>query len=892
MSRACSCPLAGEREVNYEGSLSAEIIFVGESPGYEELKDGRPFIGRSGRLLKRVMTAQGIPIEICFFANSARCMLEKDNLTTKEVKTILNACKPKLETIIDHIQPKVIVVLGAVALQQVMNMKGIKKARGNFYWSEKYNCWVLPNWHPAYVLRNALEEDNFTRVFKTLREFIENGFKVKEDNEFIYMEVDSIRPLLDGEFQRAADDSCYITAIDTETQGVEWFKGDDFSPVISYSVAKDETEGWNVVLLEEVYSEEESDLEALVERGGTKKARELTRIFLKKAPHYDRKIEELRELLRRQDIQKYFMNIKYEMHRFEQLGIDVTDPNQFANAPIDVALLAHTFDAPKYMNANLGYLLECYCDISSGYKDEWTEAELADMLAQLNIDREKFTRRACFDAISTLRVALSQIKELNIDRQTLNYYINFAHPIETGILYELERNGVHIDMEALPEVSAEIVENMRSKVEEFKGLCPEPVINKHHSKFRLTRRAILIDVLYKYTDHDKNEVVDIGFGITPPELSPKTKLPKVSKDILKILLDEDIPEAAKEIIQIYQDWGEYHTLKSRYISQIEDNLAPDDKLYPTYSLTYTSSGRTGARRPSVQNFPKRSASAKLIRRLIKARTGWKLIETDHSMSELRWTAEVANEKKMKEIFLKDGDIHLFTGANLAGHRLHIGTKEEMIHQLEVMGVNGDGVKTMRQNAKAVNFGLIYLMSAYGLRSYAYQGFGVKLSDRESNEWRDEFFDLYPGISPWHNREIRNMEEKGSITTIFGRRIPVPNVYSYEVAAQREAQRFGVNALIQGPSSDYALMGGDKCLNTEQYDRSECPVRLFIHDSFVWEVREDVEEKYVNLLRENLVNIDTSKFGVRLSIPFVANAEVGYNLAEMDEVEQMRVIRTD
>jgi DNA polymerase-1 len=176
------------------------------------------------------------------------------------------------------------------------------------------------------------------------------------------------------------------------------------------------------------------------------------------------------------------------------------------------------------------------------------------------------------------------------------------------------------------------------------------------------------------------------------------------------------------------------------------------------------------------------------------------------------------------------------------------------------------------------------MSAYGLRSYAYQGFGVKLSDAESNDWREEFFTLYPGIEPWHEREIRHMEEHGSITTVFGRRIPVPNVYSYEKVAQREAQRFGVNAKIQGPSSDYTLMGGDNVIKQNDYSREECIGCLFIHDAFVWEVREDLIDKYANLITKSLVNIDTSKFNVQLSIPFVANAEVGDNLAEMEELD--------
>ena len=881
MADWCDCILAGKRETNYSSNLDAKIMFIGESPGYEELKEGVPFVGRSGRLLTNTIQKQSIPRDLCFFANSARCMIEKENLTQKEINGILKSCRVNLETIIHHIQPKLIVTLGAIALQQVLKMKGLKKARGNYYWSDEFNCWVLPNWHPAYILRNANEEDNFLRVFRTIREFIENDFVVKDDDDFSYKEVDSIRELLDGGFQRAEDDSCFITAIDTETQGLRWFTEDSIT--ISYSVAASDSEGWNVVLHEEC-PPGEGDFDIMIERGGSKKVRDLVFVGVKKADKFDEKVSELKELLARKDIQKYYANQKYEMHRFEQIGIDVTDPEQFASNPIDVMLLAHTFDAPRYMNANLGYLLESYCNISSAYKEEWTSAELEDMLNQLKVDRDKFNRRAGFDAVSTLRIAMAQIRELAIDRETLNYYVSFAHPTETGILYEVERNGVHIDEFELPEVSREITENIKLKVEEFKNLCPEPVKAKHIDKFALTRRQIIMDALFEYEEKD-GSIVNIGFGITPLELSPKTKQPKVSKDVLKVLLDSRIPERAKELISIYQEWGEYHTLKSRYINQIEDNIAPDGKMYPTYSLTYTSSGRTGARKPSIQNFPKRSKAAGLIRRLIVAPDGKKLLETDHSMAELRWTAEVANEPRMKEIFRKGGDIHMFTGANLAGSPLTIASKKDMVQQLYDLLVNDEEIKGMRQSAKAVNFGLIYLMSAFGLKAYAYQGFGIKLSDRESQDWRDGFFDLYPGIAPWHESVIREMELKGSVTSIFGRKIPVPNVYADDKNAQREAERFGVNALIQGPSSDYTLMGGDNAMKQPEYSREECKAVLFMHDSLVWEVDIDKLNEYAKLITRAMTNIDTqSKFGFTPSIPFVADAEEGFNLAEMIEYD--------
>ena len=273
----------------------------------------------------------------------------------------------------------------------------------------------------------------------------------------------------------------------------------------------------------------------------------------------------------------------------------------------------------------------------------------------------------------------------------------------------------------------------------------------------------------------------------------------------------------------------------------------------------------------------------LIRRLIVAPDGKKLMEVDHSMSELRWTAEVADESTMKQIFHSGGDIHLFTGADLSGYPLKIASKKEMIDQILAMGMNGDDIKTMRQSAKAVNFGLIYLMSAFGLKGYAYQGFGIKLSDHQSNQWRDGFFNLYPGIAPWHEKELQEMEKKGCVETIFGRKIPIPNIYSDDKKMQREAERFGVNALIQGPSSDYTLMGGDNVVKDEKYDRSICKPVLFIHDAFIFEVDMNKLQEYGKYIIEKMTNIDTqSKFGFTLSVPFVAEAEEGYNLADMME----------
>jgi DNA polymerase-1 len=130
-----------------------------------------------------------------------------------------------------------------------------------------------------------------------------------------------------------------------------------------------------------------------------------------------------------------------------------------------------------------------------------------------------------------------------------------------------------------------------------------------------------------------------------------------------------------------------------------------------------------------------------------------------------------------------------------------------------------------------------------------------------------------------------MEEKGHIVTIFGRTIPVPNIYSTDKQKAAEAERFGINALIQDPSSDYTLLGGLNVIEAEDYVKEECRASMFIHDAIIWEVDLGYLDKYAKLITNKMVEVDTKdRFGFELTIPFVANAEYGFNLKDVKEYE--------
>lgn len=1190
MNLGCDlCPIRDSVEVPYRGNLQAEILIVGESPGGQEIKNRQPFIGPSGQLLMEQLDWAGIDPASVFYTNAARCLVDRDNIPSRDVKLILELCRSKLELAIEEIKPKAIILCGAIALEQVMRLKGIKGKRGNWLWSNEFNCHVMPTWHPAYILRNQTELENFRTDLQKVARLQKDHWEFDDKGEIIYREVDTIIPLLRGGFMREngsqfpihghrvirtdtpPGNGSFVTAIDTETQGVNWW--DPNSILISYSVAVNLKEAWVVYLHEEVDPESgiEPDFTINVTRGGTKKKPNIVEIGIRKVPGFDRKVEELRELCARNDIKKYFANLKFEKHRLYNLGI-----TELNNAPMDVMIAAHTLDSERFLNNTLSQLVDSFTNLSVNLKGSLTDDEKSDMLLAVRQKRDIVNRYGCFDACATLNVAMSLRKEMAKDEPSLNYYINFVHPTECNLLFELERNGILVDTEKLPQVKKLIVDVMEEKVQEFKKLCSKPVVQIHKNDFKLSRRAILMDALFDYISTDPNgeEMVhNFGFHLRPLKISPKTKLPVCDKDVLTQLLDSPrTPDRAKDLILAYREWSDHNTLLTRYIKNIEETLAPDGRLHPSYSIKFTSSGRTGARNPSIQNFPKRGKTASLIRMLIIAPKGKVLMEVDHSMSELRWVAHVANERKMKEIFSRNGDIHLTTGREVADLQdeakflslskdqikqirqrakcfhpevevltpkgwvqlKHL-EKDELIYQATVVngeislelveptqleirknhcdtlvhlknegidlrvtpdhrmlgcreggkpvvlsprdfvntrrwwnagfvvadskaeneillrlavatqadgsfigskirfgftkqrkidrmislldgvphktGVWANGVtwftitkeytdkikdildsdKTFSWNilslpiisrlvvldeikhwdscvrnnwrfvrysskirknvdiiqalasitgnktrivedadgtfnlsiktkstsrggnvsvtefsynndvavlsvpstfvlvrdggvpvitGQSINFGFVYGMSAAGFKNYARVSYHMKITDQEAQKYRVKYFNLYRDLPLWHKDCDDQIRSQGFIRTLFGRKRILPNVFSPDRAAAAEAVRIGTNVIIQGPSSDATLMGGNNVVSHPEFNPNEASINIFIHDALIFEIDEDKVDKYAKIIRYGMENIDTKTYGFNLTVPLLVEAEFGKNLSEM------------
>jgi len=305
----------------------------------------------------------------------------------------------------------------------------------------------------------------------------------------------------------------------------------------------------------------------------------------------------------------------------------------------------------------------------------------------------------------------------------------------------------------------------------------------------------------------------------------------------------------------------------------------------------------------MMNNPKRSEAAPLIRKLIAAPEGWKLLAIDESQSELRWAAHVANDANMIKIFkTKGADIHTETGKDLSGGPS--AWKEADQKERD----------KARFRAKAVNFGLLFGMSINGFIKYAKTDYGIDLSRDQAEDWVTIFFRKFSRLRAYHKRAVEDCRRKGYVESPLGRRRRLPEIYSDEKWLRLEAERQAINHPVQSPSSDTVLIALNQLLGrsplnpnimkssvgdivrgmkwdyTGEYGLLHpqlCFPVMFIHDEIVFQIKDDpkVIDKYARIIKFEMENPPLERdFGVKLKVPLVADPAIGSNLAEMKEIK--------
>lgn len=852
----CTCPLNTQIETKYRGDIKSPLVFCGESPGYDEIKAGVPFVGRSGQLLTGICRENGADLDSALIVNAARCLIDKKELKASAITKVLKACRSNLETAITAAPRKLIVALGEIAFRQLTGIKSKQGAvRGRLFWSDEFQCHILPTWHPAACLYDTAKTPELVGDIRKISSILDSGGQ-KQSCETHYTEVDS----LDFLFTMAAKNRV-LTGFDTETQGLDWLSPD--SLLLTYQIAWQPGHAVLVRLYEECPTEE-ADFTIRVVRKEAGKKKEPVEVGVRKSKNFSRKLAHLIRYWQDPNIGKVMFNGNFDHHFVDETALRNGLPLPILRSYLmDVQAAAHLIDEIKWTSASLEKLQFEFTNRTDAYSSEFDHKwNKADMIA---VPNDNLLFYSCSDADITLQIALAfiQIFDGPHFEKRKRYLYNFLQPVTAKVLYTMEANGASLDLKALPETTKATKIAMDNTHRDAIAMIPMDVRIKHEGKLSLTRPELLRDALFTKS----------GFHIRPGKRTA-SRAASVDKEArLDLLSKRSIPARARSLIELYDSWKELHTLYTRYLVGFDMHVRSDGRIHSRHSLCRARTGRDATSDPNTQNFPKHSKEAKIIRKLINAAQGYVLLALDEGQSELRWAAEVADEQTMKQVFADGRDLH--TEVALAA----LGKAESECSE--------DELKKARHSAKSSNFGLLYLMTAIGFVKYAWTKFGIELTEEEAQDAINKHFKMFPGLNRYHRRVCAFVKAHGYVESVFGRRRHFPEFLSGDIFKMNQAEKQAVNHPIQEPSSSTVLLAALDLIEAGYGNTDECRLVNFVHDELVFEVRDDpkVIAKYYQIIKRAMENPPFHKLGYQMSVPLVSDGKVGYNLAEMQPYEE-------
>ena len=388
------------------------------------------------------------------------------------------------------------------------------------------------------------------------------------------------------------------------------------------------------------------------------------------------------------------------------------------------------------------------------------------------------------------------------------------------ILSLVERNGVLIDADLLKTQSGELDKRMRELQQEACDLAGE--------EFNLGSPKQLQDIFFNK--------LELPVLKKTPKGQPSTAEPVLQE----LALDYPLPR----VILAYRSLSK---LKSTYTDQLPKQVhSSTGRVHTSYRQAVTATGRLSSTDPNLQNIPIRTEEGRRVRKAFVAPDGYLLLAADYSQIELRIMAHLSEDPGLLDAFKKNLDIHRATAA-------------------EVFGVAVEAVKDyQRRSAKAINFGLIYGMSAFGLARQ------LNITRNDAQEYIDLYFDRYPGVRNYMDR-VRNLAgEQGFVETIFGRRLYLPEINAKNLQRRQAAERTAINAPMQGSAADIikrAMIKVDRWLTMSQVDAR---MIMQVHDELVLEVKEKEQARVTGVLKQYMSS------AADLKIPLVVETGVGKN----------------
>ena len=522
-----------------------------------------------------------------------------------------------------------------------------------------------------------------------------------------------------------------------------------------------------------------------------------------------------KEILEDEKIEKVGQNIKYDILVLYWYGINVK------GKLFDTMLAQYIVDADARNNMDI--MANAYLNYSPISITTLIGAKGKNQGNMRDVEVEKVVDYAAEDADVTLQLksVLDQLLDENEGRKLFE-------EIETPLVYvlaDMERTGVKIDEPTLKIFSKDLetdIKNLEEKIYELSGV-----------KFNIASPKQLGEVLF-----DKLQ-------LDPKAKKTKTGQYQTGEDILTALAHKS------PIVQFILDFRSLQKLKSTYVDALPEMInAKTGRVHTSYNQAVASTGRLSSNNPNLQNIPIKTERGREVRKAFIPKDDEHLIlSADYSQIELRIIAEISKEKNMLEAFKNGIDIHTATAAKVYG-----------LHLDEV-------TSTHRRNAKAVNFGIIYGQSAFGLS----QNLGIPR--KEAQEIIENYFSQYPGIKKYMSETIEFARENGYVETIMKRRRYLRDINSANATVRGFAERNAINAPIQGSAADMIKCAMINIFNEINARKLKSKMTMQVHDELVFEVHKSEVEEMKSLVRENMQN------AVKLNVPILVEVGVGNNWLE-------------
>ena len=519
-------------------------------------------------------------------------------------------------------------------------------------------------------------------------------------------------------------------------------------------------------------------------------------------------------------IKKIGQNIKFDYILFYRRGIDI-------NSMEDTMLMSYVLDAGKNRH-NMDTLSEIHLGHKTiKFKDLVGTGKKQINFSEVELDKAK--NYAAEDADITFRLYKIFLKSLKTEN-LINIYEIFEKPL-IKILAHMEINGIRLDKHFLKKLSLKFsskIENLEKKI--YK-------ISK--KKFNIGSTKQLGEIMY-------NDL----------KISSLKKTKKGSFATSATVL-EDLAFKGHDLPKLVLDWRQISKLKNTYSDSLPEHLNSNtNRVHTSFLLAATSTGRLASSDPNLQNIPIKTEDGRDIRKAFISEKNKKLISADYNQIEMRILADLADVKELKKAFLNEEDIHSLTASQVFG--------------IDKKKVNPE----MRRKAKAINFGIIYGISQYGLAKQ------IGVSNVEAEEFLKSYFVKFPEIKEYMKRTINFCRKSGYVQNIFGRKTHIVGINDKNFNVRNFNERAAINAPIQGSASEIMRLAMIRINNEiNLINKENLKMLLQIHDELIFETKNDDLKKSSKLIRDIMMSVKNSELH-SFSIPLLVDVNSGNNWGEL------------